>query len=246
MEILWSLLLFILLAYFCAGAVSAQPRSPIAAARSKARFEKLKAAAKKEIELKKEIDRLEGRTKTSDPIKVGSRKELANKLKKLHKTVPPLNISPGAMCYSSGPAMLPDMEAFVCNACNKRALIKTNSLIHEGNKAKRLTQSIARLLPKMKFQLDMSYLCPTCNPLSGTKPKKDSLILNFCFAGEKQMRKVEVDLLDMTTLHAFLSGRDRIGRGQGKEEALQDHLPALERILGLSSRSGRRRRRRHR
>lgn len=154
------------------------------------------------------------------------REALAEKLKKLAETPPPKDLKPGAMCYDT--CMRTETAVFKCDSCQSTGEISAETA-DEIAAAKRTAAAIKAR--GVAIKLDASGYCKKCGPASVTPGRLSAVVEKT--DGEKILNCVK--LFDLEVVLAFLDGKDRIGIGQGREAALRDYVPSIEKILGINA-----------
>ena len=183
--------------------------------------------------LKKHIPRIEELLGVSLKYE-STQAEIRKNLRVLAEAESPKKLSTGAMCYIG--AGSPQRAEYSCQTCGEKTLYAmpkdrswdnhTGFLTYELHDCRRLISQIKGL----NIRLDESEFCNQCNP--DKKSRSLRLVLQYPIGGEPHSARATFD--DIKLLKEFMDG-ELIHQGdQDYETPLKDHLPRLQKLLGVS------------
>jgi len=162
---------------------------------------------------------------------LGSRADMARRLRKLADTPCDRELAPGAMCYS--PAASPDRAEYVCPRCGEKTLFAPGEpnasrayTVHTGIPACR---RYAREIVDLDVELVEIGYCASCFPGS----MRSRLDLEVRYPDGTAQRTEGVGETDLLMLVRFTTGKLTIDRGMMGEKLLKHQMPRLRELLGV-------------
>jgi predicted RNA-binding Zn-ribbon protein involved in translation (DUF1610 family) len=160
------------------------------------------------------------------------RSAIRARLQALAKTPAPTDLKPGAMCYET--AASPDRAEYLCPACGEKTFYPSGQARHLSFALPRCRLLAARLATLLECRLDESTFCRRCTPDAAAPVLH--LVIRYGTT-EREHRAGVNGYSDLAVLIDFLEGKTVHRNAYDGEEALKEHIPLLERLLGVSARS---------
>lgn len=156
-----------------------------------------------------------------------TKEEMQKKLKQLAKSLAPINLKKGAMCYEM--AAVPERAEYVCPICGEKTLY-TNDFTYFIQYE---LQDCRNSVPKIKgidAGLDESQYCKKCSP----DIEKPVLCLEYTYAGDTTQQKIcDISSNDIEILVEFTNGSKVHAGFNGTEYPLKESVDRLEILLGI-------------
>lgn len=176
-------------------------------------------ALQKQVDTKKTTQEKSNKRLSSD--------EIRSQLKMLSLKPVPNDIEMrGAMCYDV--AMPPERTEYVCPTDGSKTLY-TREMVHLIEYELPAIRSFAESMPSVSVSIDESEFCKKCSPTI----KKPRVNMTIHYSDRSHTVK-GISIRDIMIMHAFLSGNDRYKDEYDAETALQDLIPRLEQLLGVT------------
>lgn len=161
------------------------------------------------------------------PMKRLSSEDIRSQLKILSMKSIPKDIEiRGAMCYDV--AMPPERVEYVCPKDGSKT-IYTTEMVEFIEYQLPAIRSLAETMPSVSVTVDESEFCKKCSP--NIKIPQVSMTIHF---SDRTHTVKGISLRDIKIMYAFLSGNDRYKDEYDAETALQDLIPRLEQLLGVT------------
>ncbi len=158
-----------------------------------------------------------------------SRDDIQKKLIKLSKSLKPLVLAPGAMCYEV--AAVPERAEYVCPKDGTKTLFTNRMRSYIVWELPYLRESVAKLKDfGIEAVLDESEFCKKCTP---KQPEDPQVTLIIVYPDGKVHSTRGVHGVDIKLIQEFLNGSKKHTMSNGEEEPLKKHIPRLEQLLGV-------------
>jgi predicted RNA-binding Zn-ribbon protein involved in translation (DUF1610 family) len=168
---------------------------------------------------------------TVKAVKGLTRAEIQQKLQKLKDAPAPAKVAHGAKCY----AMFrpPGRAEYVCPKCGEKTLY-TNQMAKVVTSDLICSRARFGMLQKAAGEgvsLDESEFCRKCSP----DVKDPKLVLKIAYTDGNPKTVVEVDMVDILLLAELFSGELTHCFNGPDTEALKNHFPRLQQLLGVEA-----------
>lgn len=163
-----------------------------------------------------------------------SRTDIINKLRQLSITPKPVKLSKDAMCYAKATPL--EREEYVCPRCGEKTLYSEIGSLGTRDAITAIREDIPTCrkviggIADASIELDESQFCKKCNP----SVKNPQLGLKVTYQNGAPHRTWGISSNDCRILGEFFSGASKHKSGMDRETPLQDYIPRLEELLGVS------------